>query len=176
MVERISKNMGAEAMREATGKTHEGWRETLLAAGASTWTHRQIVDWLVSKHEVDGWWAQGITVDFEQTHQGRLPGQQADGTFSIARTRTIPGERIEALMRVKALVTARFGESYGENLAATRPIVRWRMDDGRRATVAANPPNKSGIPIVFTIDHLESPEAMRRAGEEIDEVLKQATP
>ena len=76
MVERIEKNMGSEALRAATGRTHEQWRELLAGAGALEWPHKQIAEWLVREHGVDGWWAQGITVDFEQEHKGRLPGQQ----------------------------------------------------------------------------------------------------
>src|SRR5690606_3567897 len=95
MVDRIGKHMGAEALRAATGRTHAEWRELLEGAGALEWSHKQTAEWLVREHGVDGWWAQGITVDFEQDRKGRLPGQQADGSFSVSKTRTIAGERLE---------------------------------------------------------------------------------
>ncbi len=109
MARPIERSMGPEALRAATGRDHEGWRALLLDAGAKAWPHARIARWLVEEHGVDGWWAQGIAVDLEQAHQGRLPGQQADGTFTAARTRTIPGDRLEAPDRVRAEVETRHG-------------------------------------------------------------------
>lgn len=38
----------------------------LDAAGARDWPHKQIAEHLVAAHGVDGWWAQSITVGYEQ--------------------------------------------------------------------------------------------------------------
>ena len=51
MVDRIDRNMGAEAMRAATGRSHVEWRDLLQAAGALEWSHRQIADWLVAEKQ-----------------------------------------------------------------------------------------------------------------------------
>ena len=171
MVERIEKNKGSEALRAATGRTHEQWRELLAGAGALEWPHKQIAEWLVREHGVDGWWAQGITVDFEQEHKGRLPGQQADGTFAVSKTRTVPGERLEALEAVRAEIEARHGAPHGENLTASQPVVRWRLADGRRLAAAAQLPNKSGTPVNLTIEKLADASAMAAAKAEIEEIL-----
>lgn len=98
--------MGADALRAATGRDHEGWRTVLAEAGALDWSHAETARWLVDTQGVSGWWAQGITVDFEQARKGRLPGQKSDGTFATSVTRTIPGERLEALAAVKESVQA----------------------------------------------------------------------
>lgn len=174
MARPIERSMGPEALRAATGRDHEGWRALLLDAGAKAWPHARIARWLVEAHGVDGWWAQGITVDFEQAHQGRLPGQQADGTFTAARTRTIPGDRLEALDRVRAEVEARHGAPHGENLAASMPVVRWRLADGTRLAIAAQPPNRSGTPVNVTIERLPSADAMEPAREAIAAILDAA--
>ena len=76
MARPLEQNMGPEAMQRATGRTHEEWRVVLTEAGAMAWDHTTIAKHLVEQHGVDGWWAQGITVDFEQACQGRLPGQR----------------------------------------------------------------------------------------------------
>lgn len=167
MVDRIEKNMGAEALRAATGRTHAEWREVLEAAGALEWSHKQTAQWLVREQGVDGWWAQGITVDFEQDRKGRLPGQQADGTFAVSKTRTIAGERLEALAAVRAAVEARHGAAHGENLAASQRVVRWRLADGRRLAAAAQQPNRSGTPVTLTIEKLPDAAAMDAAKAEI---------
>ena len=174
MVERMDRNMGAEALRAATGRTHEEWRELLEAAGALEWSHRDTAAWLVEEHGVDGWWAQGITVDFEQDRKGRLPGQQADGTFSVSRTRTVPGERLEALAAVRAAVDAVHGAAHGENLAASQPVVRWRLADGRRLAAAAGVPNRSGTPVNLTFGKLADAAAMEAAKSEVDALFDAA--
>jgi hypothetical protein len=171
MPERIERNMGAEAMRAATGRTHAQWRDLLQEAGALEWTHRQIADWLVAEHGVEPWWSQGITVDFEQDRKGRLPGQQADGTFAVSRTRTVPGERLEALAAVRAAVDARHGAAHGENLAAAQPVVRWRLADGTRLAAAAQAPNRTGTPVNLTIEKLPDAASVDAAKDEIEQIF-----
>ena len=171
MVDRIDRNMGADAMRAATGRTHDEWRDLLEAAGALEWSHRQIADWLVTEHGVEPWWSQGITVDFEQDRKGRLPGQQADGTFSVSRTRTVPGERLAALAAVRAEIEQRLGAPHGENLAAAQPVVRWRLGDGTRLAAAAQQPNRTGTPINLTIERLPDASVMQSAKAEIDAIF-----
>ena len=73
--------VGSEKVARATGRTREAWHELLDAAGATGWTHREIAAWLVTGHGVDGWWAQGLTVGYEQARGMRVPGQRPDGTF-----------------------------------------------------------------------------------------------
>ena len=174
MIKPLASNMGADALRAATGRDHDGWREVLRAAGALDWDHARIARHLVDAHGVDGWWAQSITVDFEQACQGRLPGQRADGTFAVSKTMTIPGERLIALDAVVQLVVGRHGEPHGQNLAASQPVMRWRLPDGTRLQAAAQQPNKSGTPIGLTWERLADPEALARAQAELVEMLEAA--
>ena len=171
MVDRIDRNMGPEAMRAATGRSHHEWRDLLEAAGALEWPHRRIADWLVAEHGVEPWWSQGITVDFEQDRKGRLPGQQADGTFSVSRTRTVPGERLDALAVVRAEVERRHGPAHAENLAAAQPVVRWRLGDGTRLAAAAGQPNRTGTPVTLTIERMPDASALQTAKAEIEAVF-----
>lgn len=175
MTRRIDRNMGPEALHRATGRDHEQWRGLLEAAGALEWSHAQTARWLVDEHGVDGWWAQGITVDFEQARKGRLPGQQADGTFSVSVTRTLPGARLEALAAVRAAVVAQHGEPHGENLTASQPVVRWRLADGTRLIAAAQQPNNSGTPVNLTLERLQDASAMAGAKAEIAALFERAT-
>lgn len=174
MVKKLEQNMGADAMRAATGRDHAGWRAVLQDAGAQQWSHPRIAAYLVEEHGVDGWWAQGITVDYEQAHQGRLPGQQADGTFSVGLTRTVPGERLEALARVEAAVSAVHGEPHGRNLTASQPVVRWRLPDGGRLAAAAQAPNKTGTPVNLTMQRLPDAAAVEPTRRALEELLEAA--
>lgn len=166
--------MGPEAMRAATGRDHEGWRELLAEAGALGWSHAQTARWLVEEQGVDGWWAQGITVDFEQARKGRLPGQKSDGTFATSATRTIPGERLEALASVKEAVQSVHGEPSGMNLGASMPNVRWRLADGTRLAAAAGDERASGTPVTLTHERLPSHEAVAGAKEALVAILESA--
>lgn len=167
--------MGADAMRAATGRDHGQWRDLLLEAGAMDLSHAQIATLLVEQHGVDPWWAQGITVDFEQACKGRLPGQRADGTFAVSRTFTLDDGPLEALERVQLEITARHGQPHGENLAAKMPVIRWRLDDGTRLQAAAQGQNKSGTPVNVTWERLPDQGSMAAAREEIDEVFAAAS-
>ena len=70
--------VGSDTVAERTGRPREEWHGLLDAAGATSWTHKQIADWLATEHGVDGWWAQGITVGYEQARGMRLPGQRSE--------------------------------------------------------------------------------------------------
>jgi hypothetical protein len=80
----------ADAVIAATGRSWDEWTALLLHNNATTLTHPQIAQWLVAEHGVDGWWAQSITVHFEQHTGRRLPGQNNDGTFAVSASATLP--------------------------------------------------------------------------------------
>jgi uncharacterized protein YndB with AHSA1/START domain len=77
-----------ERVVEATGRGWQGWFEALDEWGAPTHTHTEIARWLREEHEVDGWYAQSITVGYERARGLRAPGEHAAG-FAITATRTI---------------------------------------------------------------------------------------
>lgn len=78
------------AIMKATGRSREDWFELLDDAGARDWDHATIARWLGGKHEVDGWWAQGVTVSYEQSRGLREPGQSSDGSFEVSCAKTLP--------------------------------------------------------------------------------------
>lgn len=78
-----------ESIRERTGRSWDAWFATLDAWGAAQRTHTEIARWLVTEHQVAGWWAQSITVGYEQARGMRAPGQQSDGYFSASGSKTV---------------------------------------------------------------------------------------
>lgn len=174
MARSLEQNMGPEALRNATGRDHVEWRQLLTDAGALDWDHATIAKHLVEAHGVDGWWAQGIKVDFEQACKGRLPGQRADGTFSAQKTATVPGEPLDALALVANAVSGRHGEPHGQSLGAKMPNVRWRLSDGTRLAASVQGRNKGGIPVNLTWEKLPTAEAALLAKAELEEILEEA--
>lgn len=128
--------IGADKVARATGRPREEWFAVLDAAGADGWAHQQIAGWLVSEHGVDGWWAQSLTVGYEQARGMRQPGQRQDGTFdaNVSRTVGLPAEDVFTHL---ADDTLRAAWLPGWRLASASPPKRARLtdDDGEARVV-----------------------------------------
>ena len=85
-----------EVIRERTGRGWDEWRELIDSWPGHTEGHAAIAAWLQKQHQIDGWWAQSITVAYEQARGMRAPGQRADGTYSVTASKTI-GVPVETL-------------------------------------------------------------------------------
>jgi hypothetical protein len=82
-----AKPVSDQKIKEATGRTWEAWLSILDRWGARDKKHGETVDFLMTQHDVEGWYAQAITVGHERA-RGRLKHQQADG-FTIYASKTI---------------------------------------------------------------------------------------
>lgn len=171
MPKSIREQASSKALHEATGKTHDEWNEVLVAAGAKEWQHKKIAEHLVHEHGVDGWWAQGITVDFEQRIKGRMPGQRADGTFETAVRRTIPGGHVAALEQVAAAVAEKYGEPTAKSMTLRTPTIRFASGDVR-VLVDAQPPKPAGTSVGITVAKLASADDLAEAKSWATEVLE----
>ena len=132
-----------ESLLAATGKTWNEWFAVLDAADATGLKHPQIVAVLVEMHGVGAWWAQGITVGYEQARGMRMPGQRADGTFEVSASKAIDGSQAEALAAVIAAVSADLGAPASVSETAKYATARWKLD-GRESLLATADPAKSG--------------------------------
>lgn len=93
----MSQAISEEKIQEATGKPWKEWLELLEASGARDLSHRDIATMLREEHGVDSWWAQGLTVRYEQETGRRLPSQESDGTFTASATKVLAGTPKETL-------------------------------------------------------------------------------
>ncbi|MEU7843707.1 hypothetical protein AB0B39_22430 [Micromonospora sp. NPDC049114] len=78
-----------DLLRDRTGRGWADWFAVLDAASAAERTHTEIARHLTAGHEVPGWWAQTITVGYEQARGLRSPGQRRDGGFEASASRTV---------------------------------------------------------------------------------------
>ncbi|MEU4717306.1 hypothetical protein AB0F73_27165 [Micromonospora purpureochromogenes] len=83
--DRISEAM----LRERTGRGWDEWFALLDEWGAVQRTHTETARWLVTAHEVPGWWAQTVTVGYEQARGLRAPGQRRGGGWEASGSRTV---------------------------------------------------------------------------------------
>jgi len=93
----MTKPISTASFEKATHKSWEQWIDELDQMGAREMTHtelaRKLYDQLDGKLENHGWWAQGITVAYEQYIGKRIPGQLANGLFELAVSKTIATSR-----------------------------------------------------------------------------------
>lgn len=82
--------MKDDVIQLKTGRTWQGWVQTLDGEGAGLMTHRDIAALVNTKFEVDGWWSQTVTVGYERIKGLRERGQRRDGTWEAAKSRTYP--------------------------------------------------------------------------------------
>lgn len=78
-----------DAIAVRTGRRWDDWVRVIDAGPGHEATHTAIANWLTASEGIDPWWAQAVTVGFERITGRRLPGQMADGTFTISRSRTL---------------------------------------------------------------------------------------
>jgi hypothetical protein len=84
---------GTDAIADGTARSWEEWLAFLTEIGAEDMPHPEIARRIQETGDASGWWAQSITVAFEQHIGRRKPGQRADGSFETSATRTLDGER-----------------------------------------------------------------------------------
>ncbi|TPW75683.1 DUF4287 domain-containing protein [Schumannella soli] len=169
----VSAMTGDSAVRTATGRAPEEWFALLDAAGAVGWGHTRIARWLADAHGVDGWWAQGVTVRFEQARGLRHPGQKADGTFAATASRTVA----DAVTALEAVITAT-ERAVGvaprvRREHPIRPNARWTLEGGAGVLVAVEPAGAKAR-ITLTFDKLPDEQAAALAKTRATGILEAA--
>lgn len=144
--------VGDDAVAAATGQPREAWFARLDEADATTWTHKAVATWLVAEHGVDPWWAQNVTVAYEQARGIRRPGQRQDGTYEASVTRSVDLEKTAALRALAGVVEEALGRApLALNLTAKHPTARFPLDDGEfvLASSSDRPGGRSSIGLTW---------------------------
>ncbi|MGW1085781.1 DUF4287 domain-containing protein [Streptomyces sp. NPDC002596] len=102
---RITEKLSADALRERTGRDWDDWFSVLDAWDATRHTHAEIAAHLRTEHGMDGWYAQSVTVGYEQERGLRQVGQSSTGDWRTSASRTVaaPAERVLAAFTDPAL-------------------------------------------------------------------------
>lgn len=80
--------IGGDAAKARTGKDWEEWIAVLDKAGARKMSHKEIAAYLYDKQKIPGWWAQMVTVGYEQARGLRQKHEKAEG-FEIGSSKTL---------------------------------------------------------------------------------------
>lgn len=144
--------IGDVTVRERTGKSWEEWFALLDEAGAAERPHAEIARSLADEQGVSGWWAQSITVEYEQARGLRDAGRRRDGTFAAGASRTISAdaERVRDAF-LDAELRDRWLPGIGAEIrsGAQDRAVRLDLADGTRllATLDAAGPSRTAVAV-----------------------------
>jgi uncharacterized protein YndB with AHSA1/START domain len=96
--------MSDEAVKAKTGKKWDQWFAILDKAGAKEMSHKDIVKFLNSNHDVGPWWQQMVTVTYEQSRGLRDTHEKPGGyQISVSRTVNVPlGDMYKAVASEKS--------------------------------------------------------------------------
>ena len=168
----MTKPMNAAAYARATGCGWDEWVEFLDKSGGRELSHADIVALIQPRLEGlglknTGWWAQGLTIAYEQHIGRRIAGQRSDGTFASSVSKTVAAAMDDALAAWIALVDGRSSlldlDIVGEpSTSATEKWRYWRcaLADSSRVDVTANEPRPGKSRLAVEHSQLSSPEAV----------------
>jgi hypothetical protein len=130
--------MSDQSLIEGTGADWKSWLALLDERGAAELDHAAIARLLVHDFEIDGWWAQSITVGYEQERGMREPGQRPDGTYSANASKTLDvpiGTAFEQVADPEAQAGWLGDLELAQRSASPPKSVRFDASDGTRVLV-----------------------------------------
>lgn len=135
-----SEHPHAARIEAGTGTPLSTWAQRIDEAGGRDLDHTSIARLLPQRWEITEWWAQGVTVAYEQIIGRRVVGQSCQGDFAASASRTVPGDPDAVRARWDAFLTAPRREELGlaEVRLSDTPTWRyWRaaVSDGSRLSV-----------------------------------------
>lgn len=161
---RIITSMTNPRIKPIERTTHRTWDEWLAfmdSIDAKNLNHHAIAtkvfEQLQGKVENVGWWAQSVTVAYEQHIGRRIPGQQPDGTFQTSVSRATPLD-MQALIQAWTTFAAQdkvvLGIITGQpRVSGTDKRITWRAKaaDGSRVVIMSEP--KAGGTAAIVVQH-----------------------
>lgn len=132
--------VGDAALQARTGRSRDEWFALLDAAGAGGWQHAAVARHLVDLG-VDEWYAQSVTIAYEQARGKRVAGQGTDGTFQVSASVTVAASPAAIWPHLAdAGLRAAWVDAPHEVTGQTEPRTsRWSLPDGGRVTVRLDP-------------------------------------
>lgn len=171
-----TKAFATDKYKEQTGRDWSDWLAFAEREKLAELPHREIADRFAAQG-VSGWWAQNLTVAFEQHIGRRLPGQVGD-EFRTQVNRTVAGERedvvaswTKAFAKKKSFGGVALKGAPTTSVTPKRSYWRINLADGTKVQVAFEPKAGGKTMINATVDKLTSPEAIDAAKATWKEIL-----
>jgi hypothetical protein len=138
----MTQAISPEAIEKGTGKTWDAWIAFFDAMDAASLSHKDIAKKTHENGGATGWWAQMLTVAYEQHIGRRVPGQDCDGEYSVSVSKTLNADLdnalqwwLEAVEGIEDL--SGVGVTSGPDVNKTDKWRYWRagLADGSRVNV-----------------------------------------
>lgn len=159
----MTKESNTASIEQATGWKWDEWTKFLDGRNAKDMPHAAIAhmvrDELTGKIENPGWWAQAVTVAYEQHIGRRAPGQRADGKFETSVTKTLGFGREEAYQKVLQAVEkktdfdGRTISGVRDSLTPVRSYWRCNLDNGSKVTIAVEQRSSDFGKAIVSVTH-----------------------
>ncbi|MBF4601158.1 hypothetical protein ITJ55_10080 [Frigoribacterium sp. VKM Ac-1396] len=145
-----------------TGRSAAEWFARLDAAGATRLSHEQISRLLVDEFEVVPWWAEGITVRYEQERGVEPPGRQPDGSYAVTVGRSLRGAPLELLdLAIERFAGYAGGRPDAVARSATQPTAVWALAHGDTLHLRVVPTGGPKCSVTLTQGSLRLPERVQ---------------
>lgn len=158
----MTKTISDEAIEKGTGRSWSQWLDLLESFDASSLSHKDIAARL-GDEGASGWWAQMLTVAYEQHIGRRVPGQDCTGSFAVSVSKTLPGSMDNALERWQELMAGAdelsdIALTRGPETSSTEKWRYWRcgLADGSRVNVHIHQKSPDKAALGIQHDKLES--------------------
>jgi hypothetical protein len=155
---RMTTNTRIKPIERATKRTWEEWLQFMDGIGAQKLDHHQIatrvLEALDGKIDNPAWWAQAVTVAYEQDSGRRIPGQRPDGTFQTSASKSTTLGMEELMEKWAAFATddqeVRELISGEVRVSGTEKRITWRAraKDGSAVVVISEPKARGTASIV----------------------------
>lgn len=149
-----------KTIERATNQTWDEWLRYMDNIGARNLSHHEIatkvLEELDGKVENIGWWAQSVTVAYEQYVGHRIPGQRPDGTFqtSVSKATKLGMQALmDKWVSFAAVDQDVLAVVAGEvRVSGTEKRITWRTkaDDGSDIRVTSEP-KKDGTASIIAV-------------------------
>jgi hypothetical protein len=164
----MTKPMNIEAIEKATGKSWDEWLAFFKDIKAKELAHHEIAEKVFETGTPD-WWAQNVTVAYEQHIGRRAPGQRRDGTYEVSVTKTISGTMDDAFKwwLVKVAEVKEFSGVLFAGEPKTSNTDKWRhwrvnLSDGSKVIVSTSQKTSDKALLAVTSQKLASAEDAER--------------
>jgi hypothetical protein len=166
-------NARIKPVERATNRTWDEWLKFMDRIDAKSLNHHEIatlvVEELDGKIDNIGWWAQAVTVAYEQDIGRRIPGQRPDGTFqtSVSKAtrlsmKTLMDKWVDFAVKDNDVLALIAGDV---RVSGTENRITWRTKaaDGATITVISEPKSNGSASIVVQHGGLQTLELNNEA-------------
>lgn len=152
-----TKTVNVKTIEEVTNRSWQDWLEFFKKINAENLSHPEIAE-KICDEGVTAWWAQNITVYYEQQIGRRKPGQNCTGKFAVSIGKTLPGDLDTVLKQWQIAVKAykKFDQleiTRKPSVSSTEKYRYWRCGFANDSVLNVNFSQKTADKTTISVQH-----------------------